>query len=573
LQPQIFVRNTTAVAATVGTRFNWRSDAGTGSAAGPSLHLVPFETRRVDLAALQKSGVIPAEAHWASVELAISEYPDDIMAVAASYDSTLRYGTQTPFNDQLTYRWEGGEWHVDATHNSIITAGNGGAVPIKAQFTLYYESGTKRYDLVQALKPHEQMWVDVGKLIRERTPDENGAVLPPDLTMGSYEIQDLTDRGVGNLYEGKVIVDKTYGHAAYGCATCCGWNASPWMYYDPIGVGIDYGTNQDVWDRDNCTSQDTSVLDYISETSWNTGNHAIAMASRAVITGVAVGSTTNAATGTLTIGNINSLRCPQAPVSPSGPVNTNPTITNVKQVYGAAGFVPIRNSSVSDGDNYVSYTASCNPANGDFSWTTSSGNITLENTSGPTVTVYGQNPSTNANDTSLQVTCSANGQTSSPYTVSLTVQQPNHMSIVAGSGSTTSEGTCTVTGGVSGCGVTRTLTYQVYDQLTPSNPIQAQLDFFDGIANVSGSNGCNLTTYTTTCPTNSSCGKLTGTSGTFPDMLSICANACISSGKCLANCASGPTLANQTWTVNGFALSTDVKSLSYNCSQVLVNGQ
>ena len=210
---------------------------------------------------------------------------------------------------------------MDATHNSIIAAGNGGSAASKALFTIYYDSGKKRYDVEQELKPHEQMWVDVGKLIHDQVPDKNGLLLPPDLTMGSYELQDLTDRGVGNLYEGKVIVDKTFGHVAYGCATCCGFNTSPWMYYDPIDVGVENATSQDVWDRDNCTSQDISVLDYILHTSWNTGNHAIATASKAVITGVAAGSTTNYATGTLTIGNINALRCPQAPVNPSGPAN------------------------------------------------------------------------------------------------------------------------------------------------------------------------------------------------------------------------------------------------------------
>jgi len=38
-----------------------------------------------------------------------------------------------------------------------------------------------------------------------------------------------------------VIVDKTFGHVAYGCATCCGYFASPWMYYDPIDVGLSGG--------------------------------------------------------------------------------------------------------------------------------------------------------------------------------------------------------------------------------------------------------------------------------------------------------------------------------------------
>ena len=175
------------------------------------------------------------------------------------------------------------------------------------------------------MNPHEQMWVDVGKLIHDQMPDKNGLLLPPDLMMGSYELQDLTDRGVGNLYEGKVIVDKTFGHVAYGCATCCGFFASPWMYYDPIGVGLGATSTQGVWDMDACTGGDVSVTDYFGD--WNTGNHAIATASKAVITGVAVGSTTNSATGTLTIGNINSLRCPQEQTNPSGPVNTGVTVT------------------------------------------------------------------------------------------------------------------------------------------------------------------------------------------------------------------------------------------------------
>jgi hypothetical protein len=58
------------------------------------------------------------------------------------------------------------------------------------------------------------MWIDVGKLIRERVPDKNGKTLPADLTSGSYKFRDLTNIGVGTLFEGKVIYDKTYGHVA-----------------------------------------------------------------------------------------------------------------------------------------------------------------------------------------------------------------------------------------------------------------------------------------------------------------------------------------------------------------------
>src|SRR5260370_31552401 len=104
--------------------------------------------------------------------------PDEIMGVGGRYDSTLRYGAQTPFSDQLTFRGEGGMWEYDPYHDSIITAGNGGTKPTQAAFTIFYNQGTHRYDLEKTLQPHEQMRVDVGKLIREHGPDKNRKPLP-----------------------------------------------------------------------------------------------------------------------------------------------------------------------------------------------------------------------------------------------------------------------------------------------------------------------------------------------------------------------------------------------------------
>ena len=186
------------------------------------------------------------------------------MAVAASYDSTLRYGAQTPFSDQLTFKWEGGMWEYDAYHDSIITAGNGGTKPTQASFTIFYNQGTQRYDLEQTLQPDEQMWIDVGKLIREHVLDRNGKALPPDLTSGSYEFRDLVNTGVGTLFEGKVIYDKTYGHVAYGCAACCGWG-SPYPWYDPVGVPVGGPSGQGVDAPDMCSG---GAIGDVSDSFW-----------------------------------------------------------------------------------------------------------------------------------------------------------------------------------------------------------------------------------------------------------------------------------------------------------------
>ena len=113
LRPELFIRNTTAKPETVSLIFNWRNLSTAGKALGPTLRLAPFETRRVDVAALQDGKTLPKDANWTAVVMTTSGLPDEVMAIAASYDKTLRYGAQTPFSDQLSFKWEGGPWEYD----------------------------------------------------------------------------------------------------------------------------------------------------------------------------------------------------------------------------------------------------------------------------------------------------------------------------------------------------------------------------------------------------------------------------------------------------------------------------
>jgi len=238
--------------------------------------------------------------------------------VAASYDDTLRYGAQTPFSDQLTFQWEGGMWQYDLYHNSIITGGNGGAKPTRAAFTIFYNQGTQRYDLEQTLQPDEQMWIDVGKLIREQVPDKNGKTLPADLTSGSYEFRDLTNIGVGALFEGKVIYDKTYGHVAYGCGICCGYY-QPKFFFNPLLVPAGSTAGNGVEALNQCTR----IYDDVSGAF--DGNWGIADTSIATVnyygthTGLLPGSTTSSTSGTLT--HYGRTLCPDWNPTPSGTAN------------------------------------------------------------------------------------------------------------------------------------------------------------------------------------------------------------------------------------------------------------
>jgi hypothetical protein len=316
LRPQLFIRNTIGKPVDAALRFNWRADTTTGKAAGPTLHLNPHETRLIDVAALQEANVLRKEAHWASVTLTTNGLPDEVMAVAASYDQTLQYGAQTPFSDQLARRWEGSAWEYDPQHDSIISAGNGGTKPIQAAFTIFYNQGRQKYELEQTLHPDEQMWLYIGKLIREHLPDKNGNTLPENLTSGSFAWQDLTSKAIGTLFEGKIVYDKTYGHVAYGCAACCGYN-DPHFSWNPLGVPLSLTAGNTVIAHDACTGFTEDVSDAFYQ-HWSTANTSIATVNgTGVHSGISVGSTTSDTYGDLQ-SNLRTLQCPINTYYPNG---------------------------------------------------------------------------------------------------------------------------------------------------------------------------------------------------------------------------------------------------------------
>jgi len=288
LQPMLFVRNTLAKTVTAHLRFSWRSATGPGKSPPIDLILKANETKVVDVSALQDGKTLPNDANWASVILSAPVLPDDLLAVAASYDRTGRYGAQTPFNDQLASHWEGGKWEVDSTHNSLSTIINGGNKPIVAELTIFYNQGKGEYQIQRQLAPEEQMFVDFGKLVHNQIPDKNGQTLPRDLMSGAYRVRDLTDSAAASLYEGKVVVDRTFGHVSYGCMICCGPTSAA-MMYDPLTVSVGGYADQDIQAMDSCTETFGSILDDFP--TWWTDNTSIATASYGGVSGVGVGTT------------------------------------------------------------------------------------------------------------------------------------------------------------------------------------------------------------------------------------------------------------------------------------------
>lgn len=296
-----------------------------GPSCVPHLLIEHSDTQLVDVAALQQNGLLPVDANWASVKLTTNANPGDIMAIASSYDKTLRYGAQTPFSDQLAFHWVGSVWEYDSTHDSIIAVGNGGTQPTQAALILTYNHGTGTYELDQMLQPGQQMWIDVGQLIRSQAPDKNGNILPAALTIGSYEVlQSPRHAGGGSLFEGKVVFDKKYGSVTYGCATCCGYTSSQFeFFFDPLGIPLDGNQDQGVEGYDTCEGAWVDVTSDF-DNSWSTANPSIATVNAyGTHTGVAIGSTSTNASADEQVFNERQ-NCPIEPVYPKG--NDNVTV-------------------------------------------------------------------------------------------------------------------------------------------------------------------------------------------------------------------------------------------------------
>jgi hypothetical protein len=318
LLPRIFLRNASSAPTQISAMVDWRNQSA-GTFVLPVLTLSPGEVRTISLADYQQSGQIPPDAAWGTLKLAYTGRRADLVAVAVSYDKTNRYGLQTPFSEALSRLWAGGMWHVDATHNTLITTGNGGSESTTAEVTLFYNGGKSRYRMEKMLSPGQQLWLDVGHLVHDQVPDSDGHALPPDTMTGSYELRDLDHALAGSLYEGKLVIDKTYGHAAYGCGSCCGYydtKLTPSPFSGPPGIN----NNDVIQSTEQCGGYVDDVTD--GGYNWYSSNTAVATLPTRTLHTVAPGS----ATGSAAI-KLQSNHMPFCPVLTYGP--TQPVTVQV----------------------------------------------------------------------------------------------------------------------------------------------------------------------------------------------------------------------------------------------------
>ena len=326
---KLFLRNTTAQPQTANVKLTFRGDTNKGVLTLPPIQLKAFETRLADVLALQQSKQIPADFHWALVEISSFGNPDEVMAIASSFDSTGRYGSQTPFADQLSDHWVAGKFEVDSTHNSLIAVTNAGKKPTDAVLTFHYNHGEEQYEIRRTIAPGDQLWLNLGDIIRGGVPDTKGRTSPPNLTWGTYEIREPGRNGDPGLFEGKIIVDKTYGHLAYGCTTRCA-DGYPGVFSNPEVLPTLLWDYLEVIATNSCTGGDDNLTGNFS--GWGTMDSSIATMSSNQITGVGPGTTSAFSSGTFNYNNGVSKYCT---LKTSTPRNTTNVVSAVLSLRGS----------------------------------------------------------------------------------------------------------------------------------------------------------------------------------------------------------------------------------------------
>ena len=542
LEPKIFLRNASTAAVAVSPGVSWHNDGASGSSPLPRITLLPGQIKVMRLADIQKTGQIPADATWATVTLGFTGRSADIVAVAMSYDKTSRYGLQTPFSEGISGLMKGGMWHVDDTHNTLITVGNGGDEPTRRQVTLFYNGGQSKYRVEKLLPPGQQTWLNLGEVLRNQVPDSDGETIPSDVMFGSYELRDLDHPVLGLLYEGKLVVDKTYGHASYGCVHCCGYSksqVSPTPFSGPPGMD-----NPDTYQAYSVCNAHWDDFDFA--TNWQSSTPSVATLPTYMLHTVAPGTATGSAKNTLAYQQFVGAPCPNEPMQGSQPVTVAPTVT-----ISGSGYLALLKSGSTGGGNTTTFTATGNPPGGSYSWTAvgGEGNITVSNATSQTVTVQ----SVAVGTYTVQVKYTVNNQPATATAVGK-VQQPGSLGVVSND---TQALACTNLPG-SYTTEERLIQYQVLDTSSPPVAVLA-LNMRASEALAYNSNGCD------TPPLNPTTNAVTGTNGYFPapDMLALCSVNCLpanNSGIPTSTCTNSIA---QTWTVNGYAVKSD--TVAFTC--------
>jgi hypothetical protein len=292
--------------------------------------------------------------------------------------------------------------------------------------------------LERSIAADDQVFVDLGELIRDQVPDHDGNLLPASATSGAYSLRVVSSPLQTALYEGKVVTDKTYGHATYGCMVCCGYRSAVFDQ-NPIDALLNGVTGFSTIGYNACGSGTTNVDGYM--TTWWSDNANIMSIQPRMATGISVGSTNanSEAPNFPARGIYDGVSCPVQDTVVTGPGNVSPTLSLSNALFYNGGlqlpstFTESQTSTVitASGASGGSYQWSLSSPSGAIASFSSSSSVTTITTTSNTVTVYAAGPSKNINDLTITLNWTPSGGSPLTSTTTASVDSPYSLSLVA----------------------------------------------------------------------------------------------------------------------------------------------
>ncbi|MHB8502203.1 MAG: hypothetical protein ACYDHE_14825 [Candidatus Acidiferrales bacterium] len=479
---------------------------------------------------------------------------NDVIMANGSIDQTKSYVFEIKMEGVSKSLGKGlKDWDVSNGNDTMISVLNPGDKDEDLSITFYFDGG--HYKLPVHLNVGGSAMFNVSEVIMMQQPDSDGNKIPPGTLHGTAVLS------AASADPQWINVGVSVGIFNVSTATC-GGHCPYCTNFTSFLVQADIGTapvGQDTEFSSWALSSGGSWVNYTLQSQWTSSNIQVAQPSASTVgafTGVSPGSFVATASATLQAGGYDCPDyCDTAYNEASAPGTITPTLTSVSPPQGPNGATV----AVTLNGNGFGSSPTINAGSNITVSVTSTSNTQIQ----ANLSISGTAPGGNQ-----AITVTVAGQTSNA--VNFFIQIPTSLTIVAGTDSTTSEAQCSFTSGgnqYTGCGVTRSFTYQINDQT--GQPLQFALAFWDSFGTVSP-NPLKMGGFNTTCtPANTGpCGVSANAQGQFLEKaLSVCSTVCYSNGVCTTG---GPSVVPQTWHIGAGSVT---QTISYYCNKVLVNGQ
>ena len=355
--PYLVLRNTTAEPMDVGLQLNYMAVTESGAATNrdlPAQRLRPFEAKQIELKPLLDSVGLKSFSGTINLAVSFNGQSGDLVIASGSVDQTGTYVFEVPPQafPQPSPRKTANYWSVAEGNDTMFTLWNSTDRPEDSVFTLFYSDGKGQYTMPLHLAPQASTMIDVGMLIREKTPDSKGHIIPPNIQEGSAGIANANDHAFTSL----VMAGGTYNVINATCGTDCLQNCCAIMYSQLSPASPTININGSV--QLSAVGTDCNGYPaYPPVIQWSTSDSNIASVDAyGDITGVAPGQATITAYFAPFNNNYTGTVCSPAtcPTYDVPPVSTTVTVSTP-----TATITVKFSSSKSPGDNLTFGTASC----------------------------------------------------------------------------------------------------------------------------------------------------------------------------------------------------------------------